>query len=108
VNVALAPQRSLNVDAIEVSARIEDLFASPRGGMRVYAEGAKTSDARFASVVFEVKMEDLRRSSARLQTRGELHEPFELEALADYRPGSSMRVTRRRCRSRHSPLPTDA
>lgn len=29
-------------------------------------------------------MEDARRSSARLQTRGELHEPFELDALADY------------------------
>ncbi len=84
LNVALAPQRSLNVGAIEVSARIEDLFTSPRGGMRVYAEDAKTLDARFASVVFEVKMEDLRRSSARLQTRGELHEPFELDALADY------------------------
>lgn len=85
VNVTLQPQRSVAVDAIEASARIEDLFGIPRGDMRAGATNARFSDGRLAVAALDIQMEDLRHASAKLKASGEVHGPFELEASVDYR-----------------------
>jgi translocation and assembly module TamB len=84
LKVELEAERSLVVDTLEVSARVEDAFGMPKGGMRVLATDARTPNSRLTSVALEVKMEDTRRFSGRLQTRGDLGAPFELEVMADY------------------------
>jgi translocation and assembly module TamB len=84
VTVALGPRRTLDVGAVDATARVEDVFGTPTGGLRAVATDAKIPDARFASVILEAKLHDRRRSSARLQARGELNTPFELEVIADY------------------------
>ena len=78
------PRRSLDVEAVNASARIDDLLGTPAGGMRLLATNATASESRLTSVAFEVKMDDPRRLHGRLRTRGELHRPFELEVNADY------------------------
>jgi translocation and assembly module TamB len=87
VRTVVTAQGSLDIDRVNVSARIEDVFGIPSGEMRVLATDAKTPSARFDSAVLEVKMQDPRHASGRLLSRGELHEPFELEVIAEYSAG---------------------
>lgn len=84
LNVELEPEQSLDIDTVEVIARIVDAFGTPSGVLRVLANDARTSNSRFTNLALDVKMESLRRLSARLQTRGDLSGPFALDALADY------------------------
>ena len=84
LGIELDPQQSLQVDSIKASARIEDLFGTPRGGMRLLATDARISDTQLASVVFETRMIDLDHLQGRLQVQGDFHGPFELETSADY------------------------
>jgi translocation and assembly module TamB len=92
VTIALAAQRSVDIDRIDVSAHIEDVFGTPRGEMRALATGAKTPVSRFDSVVVEVELQDPHRASGRLQGRGELRGPFEFEVIADYRARDQISV----------------
>jgi translocation and assembly module TamB len=84
LNVELKPGQTLSVDSVDVSARLEDAFGKASGAMRVLAGDARTSNARFTSTAIELKMEHSRRARGRIQTRGVLSEPFELEIIADY------------------------
>ena len=86
LDVKLGPARSLNVDTLEVSARVEDLFGTPGGGMRLVATDTKIADFQLASIVFESRLKDRSRASARLQIEGDLSGPFALQARADYSP----------------------
>jgi len=82
--IELDPQQSLQVDSIKASASIEDLFGTPRGGMRLLATDVRISDTQLASVVFETRMIDPDHLQGRLQVQGDFNGPFELEAIADY------------------------
>jgi translocation and assembly module TamB len=84
LQLALDDEQSLRVDAFDVSARLEDAFRKPRGGMRLLASDVRAASARMQSAMLEVEMESPRRLSASFKSRGELHEPFTVEALADY------------------------
>jgi translocation and assembly module TamB len=84
LNVNLESGQLVRIDSVAASARVEDAFGTPSGGMRVLLDNARTSSSRLTSAALEVKMENSRRVSARLQTRGELGAPFELESIADY------------------------
>ncbi|MFA9420643.1 MAG: hypothetical protein ACERLB_10875, partial [Gammaproteobacteria bacterium] len=84
LGIELDPQQSLQVDNIKASARVEDLFGTPSGGMRLLATDARISDTRLASVVIETRMIDPGHLQGRLQAQGDFHGPFELEAVADY------------------------
>jgi translocation and assembly module TamB len=84
LDVNLEPARSLNVDTLEASARVEDLFGSPSGGMRLVATDTKISDFQLTSVVFEARMDDPSHAGGSLQMQGDLNGPFELQARADY------------------------
>lgn len=84
LNIVLEPEHALKIDTVNGSARVEDVFGTPSGGLHVLATDARTSDIHFTSTALELKMESPRRARARLQTRGELGEPFEVEMIADY------------------------
>jgi len=84
LDVKLGPATSLNVDTLEASARVEDLFGAPSGGMRLAATDATISDFQLSSVVFESSINDPSRASANLQIQGDLSGPFALRARADY------------------------
>jgi len=84
LGIELDPRQSLQVDNVKASARVEDLFGTPRGGMRLLATDTRISDAQIASVVIEARMIDPDHLQGRLQTQGDFHGPFELEAIADY------------------------
>ncbi len=85
LDVELGPERSLNIDSLQASARLEDIFGAPTGGMRLVATDTNTTDFQFTTVVFEARMDDPSRSSGSLQIQGDLSGPFELQARADYR-----------------------
>ena len=84
LKLELEPGHALTVDSVDVSGRIEDALGTASGAMRVLATDARTANARFANTAVELKMEHPRRAMGRLQTRGDLGEPFELEIIADY------------------------
>ena len=84
LTIGLTGQQSLDIAGIDVSARVEDVFGAPRGGMRAVATDGKTTGARFDSVALEIKMDGPRHATGRLQSRGVLDGPFELELIADY------------------------
>ncbi|MCK5364088.1 MAG: hypothetical protein KAR22_14015, partial [Gammaproteobacteria bacterium] len=96
LNVTLGPARTLNIDTLEASARVEDLFGAPTGGMRLVVGDANVFDAQLDNVVFEASMDDLRHASGSLQTHGDLNGPFEIQVLADYsarKPGFVVTVS---------------
>jgi len=84
LSVEVDPQQSLQVDIIKASAHVEDLFGTPRGGMRLLANDAKISDTQLANVVFEARMIDPNHLQGRLHTQGDFHGPAEREMSADY------------------------
>ena len=84
LNVTLGPERVLNVGTLEASARVENLFDTPSGGMRLVADDTKISDLRFSNIEFDASMDDPRHAIGSLQIRGDLHGPFEMQVLADY------------------------
>lgn len=92
VSVAQPGQDAIAVDAIDASARIDDLFGAPRGKMHVVATNAAIADARLAAVALDVQMKDLRHASAQLKAEGEAHGRFALDASADYRGGEGTHV----------------
>ena len=84
LNVTLAPARALNVETLEASARVEDLFGAPTGGMRLVAGDTKISEFQLASIEFEASMDGPRHARGSLHTRGDFNGPFEMRVLAEY------------------------
>ncbi len=84
LDVTLGPVRSLSVDKLVASARVEDLFGAPSGAMGLVATDSKIADFQLTRVVFESRMEDPSRASASLQVQGNLNGPFALQADGDY------------------------
>ncbi len=85
LNVELEEQQSLQLDSLNASARIKDLFGTPRGGIRLLVSDARYADARFTRVALEARLDTKQLLQGRLQAQGEWHGPFELEMSADYR-----------------------
>jgi translocation and assembly module TamB len=85
LNVTLGPEQILTVDTLTASARVEDLFGTPTGGLRVVAGDSKISDFQLDDVVFEARTDGPRHASGSLQARGDIGGPFDLQVLGDYR-----------------------
>jgi translocation and assembly module TamB len=84
LHVALSSHEAVGIRALEGSARLKDLFAAPRGGLRLQVSDAVIADATIARADFDVEMPEIRRVSGRLRARGDLHGPFELDAAGGY------------------------
>jgi len=85
LNIELDAQQSMQVNTIEVSARLDDLFGKPGGAMRLLASDASISSARLRSIAFEGRMDDQQLLQGRLQAQGDFQGPFELGLSAEYR-----------------------
>lgn len=84
LNATLGPEQILTVDTLTASARVEDLFGAPTGGLRLVAGDSKFSEFQLENVVFEARADGPRHASGSLQARGDLSGPFDLQVLGDY------------------------
>jgi len=84
LNMKLDAQQSVQVEVARISARVEDIFGSPSGAMRLHATDTKIAAAEFTSIAFETRMDDAQRLQGRLQALGDLQGPFEMDVSADY------------------------
>jgi translocation and assembly module TamB len=84
LKVTLGPEQVLNVGTLAASARVEDLFGSPTGGLRLAATDSRVSDLQIDDLIFELKADGPRRASGSLRVRGDPDGPFDLQVLGDY------------------------
>ncbi|MBW2607588.1 MAG: translocation/assembly module TamB domain-containing protein [Deltaproteobacteria bacterium] len=82
--VAVGVDKKVELNTINVSARVKDLLGIPKGRVEFVAQDVKLFDALLSTLSFRGDIDGLNRVTVRAGGKGDLQGPFELDLTGEY------------------------
>jgi len=84
LSVAVGVDKKVELNTINVSARLKDLLGIPKGKIEIAAQDVKLFDALFSTLYFHGDIDGLTRVTVRAGSKGDLQGPFKIDLTGEY------------------------